>query len=134
VTNDLAVFSAIHLLNLSFDQGYKKADKGQEKEGFFHEEELFVGERGFPGVFDEVNKDFLGLFNFWGFLIFIFDVGDFFISEIDSLPVNIVMVPFEIQFILWLVITSANGFEHNGDSFTHFFFFSFFIISKLTYF
>lgn len=59
MTNDLAVFSAVYLLNLSFDQGYKKADKSQEKEGFFHEEELFVGERGFPGVFDEVNKDFL---------------------------------------------------------------------------
>ena len=126
MTNDLAVFSAVYLLNLSFDQGYKKADKGQEKEGFFHEEELFVGERGFLGVFDEVKKDFVGLFSFLCFLLFfIFDVGDFFISEIDSLPVNIIMVSFEIQFIHWLVITSADGFEHNGDSFTHFFFFLF---------
>jgi hypothetical protein len=67
VTNDLAVFCAIHLLNLSFDEGDEKADKGEEKESFFHEKEFFVCEGCFPGVFDEVKKDFLGLFNFFVF-------------------------------------------------------------------
>ena len=67
MTNDLAVFCAIHLLNLSFDKRDEKADKGEEKESFFHEKEFFVGEGCFPGVFNEVKKDFWGLFNFFIF-------------------------------------------------------------------
>jgi hypothetical protein len=126
VANDLAVLRAVGLLNLCFNQGDEKADKGQEKKGFFHEEKLFVREGGLPGVFNEVKKDFIGLLDFLGFLLFfIFEVGDFFIGKIDSLPVNVVMVPFEIIFSHWLVVISADGFEHYGDSFTHFFFFLF---------
>jgi hypothetical protein len=129
VTNDLAVLRAVDLLNLCFDQGDEKADKGQEKKGFFHEEKLFVGEGGLPRVFNEVKKDFLGLLQNLGLLLFllffIFEVGDFFIGEIDSLPVNVVVVAFGINFSHWLAVISADGFKHYRDSFTHFFFFLF---------
>lgn len=133
MTNYFNTVCAVNLLNLSFYDWDKKADKCKEKEGFFHEEKLFIGERSFSGVFNEVKKDFLWFLNFLCiFQLLFFEIGNLFIGKINSLPVNVVLLDVLKNFRGGLVFSPANWFELDADCFTHFFLFSFFIISKQT--
>ena len=126
MTNYFTAVCPILLLNLGFDQWDEKADKCEDKEGFFHEEELFICKGGFPGIFDEVEEDFLRLFDFLLCLEFLFiEIWDFLIGKINSLPINVIVMDVASRFSLWFVVHPTDGFQRDCNWFVHFFYFLF---------
>ena len=129
MTNYFTNVCAVNLLNLGFDDWDKKADKCKEKESFFHEEKLFIGEGCFSGILNQVKKDFLWFLNFlWLFQFLFFEIGNLFISKINSLPVDVVVMNVLKNFNEGFVFSPANWFQLDADCFTHFFFFLFYNI------